>query len=180
MGRRRTIERIRWYSYRYNALGRTVGQSDGVHGKPIADEEGATMRYESQSEGIRVAVRPRFSMAESDLGEGTFVFTYKVYLQNEGTEAAQLLFRHWRIHDSLGEDQEVDGEGVVGEQPVLVPGGKHEYLSFCVLRSPVGHMEGYYTFVRPNGDRFRVGVPRFALEAPLPPPDGEERRAQAN
>ena len=138
------------------------------------------MRYESQSEGIRVAVRPRFSMAESDLGEGTFVFTYEVRLQNEGTEAAQLLFRHWHIHDSLGEDQEVDGEGVVGEQPVLVPGGRHEYLSFCVLHSPVGHMEGYYTFVRPNGDRFRVGVPRFALEAPLPPPDREERRAQAN
>jgi len=138
------------------------------------------MRYESQSEGIRVAVRPRFSMVESDPSDGTFVFTYKVSLVNEGHESAKLLFRHWKIHDSLGEDQEVDGEGVVGEQPELPPGGEHEYLSFCVLRSPVGHMEGYYTFVRPNGDRFRVGVPRFSLQAPLPPPEHEDRRTLAN
>jgi ApaG protein len=138
------------------------------------------MRYESSTEGIRVAVRPRFSMAESDLAEGTFVFSYNVQLSNEGTEPAQLLFRHWNIHDSLGEDQEVDGEGVVGEQPVLPPGGQHEYLSYCVLHSPIGHMEGYYTFVRPNGDRFRVGVPRFMLQAPLPPPEGEDQWAQAN
>ena len=138
------------------------------------------MRYESESDGIRVAVRPRYSLAESEPAEGTFVFSYRVRLQNEGSEPAQLLVRHWRSHDSVGEDREVDGEGVIGEQPVLAPGGRHEYSSFCILHSPVGHMEGYYTFVRPDGARFRVGVPRFALEAPLHSGARDDSAAQPN
>lgn len=138
------------------------------------------MRYESESDGIRVAVWPQFSQAESNLGQGMFVFFYQVLLSNAGSQPAQLLFRHWRIHDAMGEEQEVDGEGVIGVQPVLPPGGTHEYSSFCVLRSPAGHMEGYYTFVRPDGVRFRVGIPRFALEAPLFPRDGQEGEVQAN
>lgn len=138
------------------------------------------MRYESESGGIRVAVRPRYSLAESEPGEGTFVFSYRVSLKNEGTEPARLLFRHWLIHDSGGEDQEVDGEGVIGEQPLLLPGGRHEYSSFCVLRSPLGHMEGHYTFARPDGVRFQVGVPRFLLEAPLFPGDRDESTIQLN
>ena len=75
-------------------------------------------------------------------------------------------FRHWHIHDSQGEDSEVDGEGVLGKQPTLEPGKSHVYQSFCVLRSPLGFMEGYYTFVRPSGEEFRVPVPRFELRAP--------------
>ncbi|MDH5589844.1 MAG: ApaG domain, partial [Gemmatimonadota bacterium] len=71
-----------------------------------------------------------------------------------------------------------DGEGVVGEQPLLDPGGSHEYRSYCVLRSPAGYMEGYYTFSDPDGAHFRVEVPRFPLQAPLVPltddPDFEE------
>lgn len=125
-------------------------------------------------EGIRVDVRPRFSLARSDPADGTYVFSYRVQLVNDGHEEARLLFRHWRIHDAVGEDTEVDGEGVVGEQPLLVPGGSHSYSSFCVLRSPMGYMEGHYTFQRPDGRRFRVAVPRFHFEAPLPRLDGED------
>jgi ApaG protein len=125
------------------------------------------MRYEKATEGIRVWVRPRFSLAESDPTEGTFVFSYQVGLANEGLEPARLLFRHWRIHDSAAGDSLVDGEGVIGQQPLLAPGDSHEYSSFCVLRSPVGFMEGYYTFARPDGSRFRVDVPRFNLSGPL-------------
>lgn len=125
------------------------------------------MRYEKATEGIRVWVRPRFSLAESDPTEGTFVFSYQVGLANEGLEPARLLFRHWRIHDSAAGDSLVDGEGVIGQQPLLAPGDSHEYSSFCVLRSPVGFMEGYYTFARPDGSRFRVDVPRFDLSGPL-------------
>lgn len=127
-------------------------------------------------EGITVEVRPRFSLARSDPAEGTFVFSYRVRLANEGHEDARLLFRHWRIHDASGEDSEIDGEGVVGQQPLLAPGDSHVYSSFCVLRSPVGHMEGHYTFQRPDGRRFRVAVPRFHFEAPLPPLDGDPER----
>ena len=122
------------------------------------------MDYERTTEGIRVVVRPSFSPPHSE--PGRFVFTYLVQMENQSGEAAQLLFRHWRIHDSEGDDLEVDGEGVLGEQPTLAPGKSHVYESFCVLSSPVGFMEGYYTFVRPNGEEFRVPVPRFDLRAP--------------
>ena len=127
------------------------------------------MRYEDFTDGIRVRVRPDFSLAQSRPDEREYVFTYDVDISNEGGEDAQLLFRYWRIHDAVGEDSEIDGEGVIGMQPLLVPGGSHEYRSYCVLRSPSGYMEGYYTFERPDGERFRVTIPRFHLEAPLPP-----------
>lgn len=132
------------------------------------------MRYEHVYEGIRVRVQPRFSLAESEPGDGTFVFSYDIEMHNEGPAPAQLLFRHWWIHDSVGEDEEVDGEGVVGEQPFIPPGGSHAYRSFCVLRSPLGYMEGYYTFQRPDGQQFRVPVPRFALQGPWPAVDEED------
>jgi ApaG protein len=125
------------------------------------------MRYEQATGGIRVSVQPRFSLADSDPEMGNFVFSYEIEMANEGDVDAQLLFRHWRIHDAAGEDTEIDGEGVVGEQPVLQPGDSHNYSSFCVLRSPVGYMEGYYTFVRPDGEQFRVEVPRFELNGPF-------------
>ena len=125
------------------------------------------MLYEKATEGIRVRVRPRFSLAQSDPAEGTFVFSYEIGLANEGLQPAQLLFRHWRIHDAAAGDSLVDGEGVIGQQPLLEPGGSHVYSSYCVLRSPVGYMEGYYTFARPDGSRFKVEVPRFQLSGPL-------------
>ncbi|MEX2466013.1 MAG: Co2+/Mg2+ efflux protein ApaG [Gemmatimonadota bacterium] len=130
------------------------------------------MQYEKATEGIRVLVQPRFSLADSDPMDGTFVFSYHISMENEGDTSAKLLFRHWLIHDSVGEDAEVDGEGVVGEQPCLSPGEGHEYRSYCVLRSPAGYMEGYYTFARPTGERFRVEVPRFHLDGPLVLPPG--------
>lgn len=138
------------------------------------------MPYEKATGGIRVKVLPRFSLADSDPADGTFVFSYRVSVSNEGDAPAQLLFRHWRIHDSAGDDSVVDGEGVVGEQPRLEPGQSHEYRSFCVLRSPVGYMEGYYTFVRPDGEEFRVEIPRFALEGPLVLPAGPAEHPDAD
>jgi ApaG protein len=124
------------------------------------------MDYEKITDGIRVMVRPSFSLPFSEPEDGRFVFTYLVEVENRGEETAKLLFRHWHIHDSQGDDSEIDGEGVVGEQPTLAPGKSHVYESFCVLRSPTGFMEGYYTFVRPTGEEFRVSVPRFDLRAP--------------
>ena len=125
------------------------------------------MSYEKSTEGILVKVSPRYSLADSAPAEGTFVFSYRISMANEGEAAAQLLFRHWRIHDAAGHDSLVDGEGVVGEQPVLERGGSHEYRSYCVLHSPAGYMEGHYTFARPGGEQFRVEVPRFHLNGPL-------------
>jgi ApaG protein len=126
--------------------------------------------YEKETGGIRVRVEPTFSLADSDPFDGHYVFSYDIAMENEGQVPARLLFRHWRIHDAAGEDTEVDGEGVVGEQPSLEPGDSHEYRSYCVLRSPAGYMEGHYTFVRPDGERFDVEVPRFHFTAPFMPP----------
>jgi len=137
------------------------------------------MRYESATEGIRVRVQPHFSLAESAPADGTFVFSYHVSLANDGPDAAQLLFRHLRIHDSAEGDSVIDGEGVIGQQPFLAPGGSHEYSSYCVLQSPVGFMEGYYIFARPDGRQFRVDMPRFALNGPLVLPGSTRESSDA-
>lgn len=134
------------------------------------------MWYERETEGIRVAVRPAFSMARSEPADGTYVFSYLVRVRNVGEGTARLILRHWHIHDAAGDDSEVDGEGVVGEQPLLGPDEGHEYRSFCVLRSPLGYMEGHYTFQRADGTRFKVPIPRFKLQAPLALPQREEER----
>ena len=119
-----------------------------------------------QTLGIRVTVRPAYLREQSRPHAGQFVFAYHVRIENVGAQAAQLLARHWRITDSVGEVNEVEGDGVVGEQPTLYPGRVHEYRSFCVLKSPRGHMEGEYRFARPDGSRFEAAIPRFDLVAP--------------
>ncbi len=123
------------------------------------------MMFEQISEGFRVTVRPTFLVSQSNPDAGRFVFLYEIEILNVGTEVGTLLRRHWRIHDSSGEDTEVDGDGVIGEQPRIEPQGLHRYQSFCVLKTPSGFMEGHYTFVRTGGAEFRVEVPRFELRA---------------
>ena len=115
--------------------------------------------------GIRVTERPVYLQEQSIPEQQQFVFAYFVRIENVGTRAAQLLSRRWRIHDSFGEDSEVAGDGVVGEQPLLAIGDVHEYQSFCVLKSPSGHMEGEYHFVRDDAEKFDAEIPRFTLAA---------------
>ena len=140
----------------------------------VPGEPSGTAMYQETTEGIQIKVQPSFSLADSSLEESRFVFTYHVEMENLGAVPAKLLFRHWMIHDPGGEDSEVHGEGVVGQQPLLSPGVGHEYKSYCVLRSPAGYMEGYYIFERPDGSRFKARVPRFSLSAYLPGPDEAE------
>ena len=121
--------------------------------------------YHRVTDGIRITVRPEFLPGQSRPGAGQWVFSYDIRIENVGTESAHLLPRHWWIHDSIGEDLEVQGDGVVGLQPLVEPGEVHEYQSFCVLKSPTGHMEGSYTFERPDGSRFQAEIPRFQLDA---------------
>src|SRR5205807_10508941 len=98
-----------------------------------------------------------------------FVFAYFVRLENVGPGQAQLISRRWAIHDDIGEDTEVQGEGVVGEQPVLASGQVHEYQSFCVLKSRSGYMEGYYHFIREDDSEFDAVIPRFVLDVTSAP-----------
>ena len=124
--------------------------------------------FYKESFGIRITVRPMYMREQSKPWMGHYVFAYFIRIENVGEQAAQLMSRRWLIHDSIGEDTEVKGEGVVGEQPVITPGNVHEYQSFCVLKSAEGFMEGHYDFVRADGARFAAEIPRFRLSASEP------------
>lgn len=117
------------------------------------------------TEDITVRVRPVYLDGQSDPMEKKFVFAYFIRIENHGAEEVQLLRRHWHIHDGSGEAKEVEGEGVVGKQPVIAPGETHEYNSFCVLETFEGTMEGKYLMQRPNGEQFHALIPRFPLRA---------------
>lgn len=119
--------------------------------------------YYRETGGIRITVRPVFLAEQSRPSRNHYVFAYFVRIENVSAKTVQLLSRHWYIHDSVGEDTEVEGEGVVGEQPVIAPGHVHEYHSFCVLRSPAGHMEGTYKFVDERNEALVAAIPRFNL-----------------
>lgn len=132
----------------------------------------ATAFFYRITNGVRITVRPLYLPEHSEPHAGKFVFAYFIRIENVGDQPAQLLRRHWRIHDSAGEITEVEGDGVVGEQPLLAPGDVHQYQSFCVLKSRRGHMEGTYQLVRGDGTPFEAVIPRFELDAghtgPLP------------
>lgn len=121
--------------------------------------------YYRFTSGIRITVRPTYLQERSNPLLGQFVFGYHIRIENVGDQAAQLRTRRWLIHDDAAGDTVVEGEGVVGEQPHLLPGQVHEYRSFCVLKSPTGWMEGSYRFVRDDGSAFQAAIPRFALDA---------------
>ena len=121
--------------------------------------------YYRQTGPIRITVRPLYLPDESYPDQDRYVFAYFVRIENVGVDAMQLRSRRWLIHDSIGEETEVVGDGVVGEQPKLGPGAVHEYQSFCVLKSPQGAMEGQYFFARHAGGTFTADIPRFDLVA---------------
>ena len=118
-----------------------------------------------ETQGIRISVRPLYLEEQSQPILRRYVFAYFIRIENVSQRTVQLLTRHWYIHDSIGEDSEVAGDGVVGEQPTLQPGAVHEYQSFCILKSPNGYMEGSYQFVRTDSSTFDAIIPRFLLAA---------------
>ena len=117
-------------------------------------------------DAMAIRVRPEYAPEHSDPAAWRYVFVYHITIENVGTETAQLFWRHWLIHDLVAGGHEVEGEGVVGQSPVLRPGDSHRYNSFCILRGPTGHMEGFYHFRRRDGSVFRAPVPRFHFTAP--------------
>ena len=121
--------------------------------------------YYRESLGIRITVRPVYLNQQSEPAARHYVFAYFFRIENVSFLPAQLVSRRWLIHDSIGEDTEVEGEGVVGEQPVIAPGAVHEYQSFCILKTGEGYMEGHYNFVRSDSTVFQAAIPRFVLSA---------------
>jgi ApaG protein len=116
--------------------------------------------------GIRVSVRSQYLPERSSPKAGQYAFAYTVRIANEGETVTQLKSRHWVITDADGKVQEVRGEGVVGEKPVLKPGQAFEYTSWCMLATPHGSMRGTYQMIRDDGEAFDAMVAPFALALP--------------
>lgn len=120
----------------------------------------------ADTEGIRVTVESVYLDDRSNPDENNFAFAYMVTIENQGATRVQLRRRHWIITDGNGNVEEVEGPGVVGEQPILGQGEVHRYTSGAVLTTPVGTMEGTYEMHEAGGRVFRAAIPRFALQVP--------------
>lgn len=115
---------------------------------------------------IQITVQVNYLAEQSNEADNRFVFSYTITLENQGDEIVQLLRRHWVITDSNQLVQEVDGEGVVGEQPILQPGHSFKYSSGTVLATQVGTMAGSYWMSSSDGTEFEIAIPQFVLSVP--------------
>lgn len=119
------------------------------------------------TDGVRVTVEPRFHPDRSDPGQSTWFFSYTIEIANEGARPVRLMRRHWIITDGSGRVEHVEGPGVVGETPVLPPGARFRYTSFCPLPTSLGAMEGTYQMLRlDDGSTFDARIAPFALVDP--------------
>lgn len=118
------------------------------------------------TDGITVRVAVNFMPEQSHVQAGKWFWVYHIRIENGSAESIQLLTRHWRITDGEGMISQVDGEGVVGEQPIIEPGRSHDYVSGCPLTTPHGSMQGHYTFRKSDGSLLDVAIPFFSLAAP--------------
>src|SRR5206468_9632593 len=116
---------------------------------------------------VKVSVETQYQPEYSNPASEHFMFAYKVNIENLSNYSVQLLRRHWHIFDSNGTHKEVEGEGVVGQQPVIEPGSFHEYISGCNLKTDMGTMKGEYQMLRlMDNATFDVQIPKFDLVAP--------------
>ena len=122
--------------------------------------------YQATTRQIVVTVKPAYLEEQSDPLEGRWVWAYQVEIENAGVEAVQLESRYWQITDAAGHVEEVRGPGVVGEQPVILPGDSFSYTSGCPLQTPSGIMRGTYQMRSDAGEAFDVEIPAFSLDLP--------------
>lgn len=127
--------------------------------------------YEARTGDILVRVSPNYVPEESNPAGGRWIWIYTVEIENHGKETVTLVSRHWVITDGRNRVEEVRGEGVVGERPVLGPREAFRYQSGCPLTTPSGAMRGEYQMVTDRGEAFEVEIPAFSLHLP-----GDRRR----
>ncbi len=123
-------------------------------------------QHSTTTDGITVRVAVNFLPEQSRIEAGKWFWVYHIRIENGSDQTVQLRTRHWRITDGNGAVSHVNGEGVVGEQPMLRPGQTHDYVSGCPLATPTGSMEGHYSFVREDGGEVQAAIPYFRLAAP--------------
>ena len=116
--------------------------------------------------GITVRVSVSYLADQSEPARGRWFWAYHIRIENEGEQTVQLLTRHWVITDGRGARHAVEGEGVIGEQPLIAPGASYDYVSGCPLATPAGSMQGNYRMIGEDGTAFDVAIPKCALTAP--------------
>jgi ApaG protein len=121
---------------------------------------------EAISRNVRIRVECEYLPERSAPPQSQWFFAYRIRIANEGVETIQLLTRHWVITDATGKVQEVSGDGVVGEQPIIEPGQVYEYSSGCPLTTPFGSMRGEYQMITRRGEPFDAMIPAFVLRVP--------------
>jgi ApaG protein len=122
--------------------------------------------YAQTTNGIEVSVTPIYLEDESRPDENHFFWAYRITIANHSTSAVKLLARYWQIIDGTGRTEEVHGEGVVGEQPLIKVGSSYQYTSGCPLSTPHGIMSGHYTMRTTDNALVRVEIPAFSLDIP--------------
>lgn len=122
--------------------------------------------YTATTNDIQVEVVPTYVPERSDPGNNQYFYSYKIRITNHAEFSCRVIHRHWKIKDGNGKVYEVQGSGVIGEQPMLAPGESYEYTSFCPLHSPYGNMRGKYQMIDQFGNRFWVDVPVFFFRKP--------------
>lgn len=123
-------------------------------------------KFENDKQKVSVSVVSEYLPEQSDPERQRYVHAYHVSITNEGNESAQLLNRHWLIIDGNEEVQEVQGEGVIGQQPVLKPGETYKYTSGTIIKTEVGCMHGSYEMLSESGEHFLANIPPFTLATP--------------
>ena len=122
------------------------------------------------TQGVEISVKTAYQPLHSTPRENYYFFTYTITIENKNDFSVQLISRHWHIYDSNGDYRQVQGEGVVGEQPIIEPGKKYTYTSGCNLKTEIGKMSGTYTMMRMFDEKtFEAQIPEFTmlLEAKL-------------
>ncbi|HEY8191174.1 MAG TPA: Co2+/Mg2+ efflux protein ApaG [Alphaproteobacteria bacterium] len=122
--------------------------------------------YEKTTHDISVTAEPAYLEDQSEPDESRYVWAYRITIRNCGAQTVQLRSRYWRITDANGFTQEIEGEGVVGDQPVLRPGESYEYTSGTPLATPSGFMVGTYRMEKSDGGTFTIDIPAFSLDMP--------------
>ena len=120
----------------------------------------------SQEYQFQISVKTQYIDEQSEPENERFVFAYTITIENTGDLGAKLDSRHWVITDANGEVTEVQGQGVIGEQPYIEPGKSYQYSSGAVINTPIGTMEGNYNMIGQNGAEFEAPIPVFSLAAP--------------
>jgi ApaG protein len=158
-----------WYAEARPSKAGGLEDEVGAHGHCSVRYHKAVKKMsssEATTRNIRVRVQAQYDPSRSSPRQSQWFFLYTVNITNEGRDTVKLISRHWVITDGMGKVEEVQGPGVVGNQPVLAPGQNFEYTSGCPLTTPFGSMHGTYQMIKQGEEQFDIEIAPFTLTEP--------------